>query len=245
MNTFSERITGLRKQAGLSQEQLGKELNISRQAISKWESGQANPDLSYIGPMCDLFGVSADYLLFGKEEETGAQICPHCGKEFTPAPSSPGLFSGKPAAYALVLPEQDVQMIPYENFIYLFGKSRLLRPEQVDFPPAKEENLTTASVKRYLNSEPRPMPLLLCSGLDKEQMEKAVNCLSDYFLKVNAYEEDKLPETLSKEALEEVEPVLTSDEVLALKNKDESGGGIGFWGVVFAVIVAILILSFF
>ena len=89
------------------------------------------------------------------------------------------------------------------------------------------------------------MPLLLCRGLDKEQMEKAVNCLSDYFLKVNAYEEDKLPETLTKEALEEAEPALTSDEVLALKNKDESGGGIGFWGVVFAVIVAILILSFF
>ena len=84
MNTFPERIAELRKQAGLSQEQMGNALNISRQAISKWESGQANPDVSYIEPMCELFGVSADYLLFGRETEPDEERmnnCPHCGNE--------------------------------------------------------------------------------------------------------------------------------------------------------------------
>jgi len=42
--TLSEKLYTLRKQSGLSQEQLAEQLNISRQAISKWESGQAVPE---------------------------------------------------------------------------------------------------------------------------------------------------------------------------------------------------------
>ena len=136
-------------------------------------------------------------------------------------------------------------MLPYKNLIDLFDKSKLLRPEQVDFLPAKTGNLTIASAKRYLSADPSPLPLILCSGLDKNQMEKAINCLSDYFFKVLAYPDSELPETLSKETLETAKPAVTSEEVLALKNKDDSNSGIGFWGIVFAVIVAILIISFF
>ena len=64
---ISERIIQLRKQHGLSQELLGEKLNVSRQAISKWESGKATPDLSYIVQMCELFNVSTDYFILGKE----------------------------------------------------------------------------------------------------------------------------------------------------------------------------------
>lgn len=251
MNTFPERIAELRKQAGLSQEQMGNALNISRQAISKWESGQANPDVSYIEPICALFGVSADYLLFGREkvpDEESLKNCPHCGNELLfISPYCPfcGNNIGKPVSYSLVLPTQDLDLFPYKNLIDLFDKSKLLRPEQVDFLPAKTGNLTIETAKRYLCADPSPLPLVLCSGLDKNQMEKAINCLSDYFLKVQAYREDELPDPLSAEALAESEPALTSDEVLALKNKNDSNSGIGFWGIVFAVIVAILILSFF
>ena len=82
---LGERIALLRKQAGLSQEQLGDKMGVSRQAVSKWESGQVNPDLQYIMALCRLFEVSADYLLFGEERggrETPA-LCPGCGGVIT------------------------------------------------------------------------------------------------------------------------------------------------------------------
>ena len=75
-----ERIALARKQAGLSQEQLGEKLGVSRQAVSKWESGQTNPDVAYLAEMCRLFGVSSDWLLLGEEsalERTPAR-CPGC-----------------------------------------------------------------------------------------------------------------------------------------------------------------------
>ena len=53
----------------MSQEQLGEALGVSRQAVSKWESGQTKPDLEAVGKMCELFHLSADYLLLGKEDK--------------------------------------------------------------------------------------------------------------------------------------------------------------------------------
>lgn len=60
---LSEKIRKLRKEKGLSQETLAEMLDISRQAISKWESGQSNPDIEYVIKMSDIFGVSTDYIL--------------------------------------------------------------------------------------------------------------------------------------------------------------------------------------
>lgn len=77
---LKERIALARKQAGLSQEQLGEKLGVSRQAVSKWESGQSNPDVAYVAEMCRLFGVSSDWLLLGKETEEASvpARCPDC-----------------------------------------------------------------------------------------------------------------------------------------------------------------------
>ena len=49
--SLGERIALARKQAGLSQEQLGEKLGVSRQAVSKWESSQTNPDVAYVAQM--------------------------------------------------------------------------------------------------------------------------------------------------------------------------------------------------
>jgi len=64
---ISEKIIQLRKERGLSQEQLAEQLGVSRQSVSKWESDMAIPDLDRIIKMSDLFGVSVDYLV--KEEK--------------------------------------------------------------------------------------------------------------------------------------------------------------------------------
>lgn len=77
---LNERIMQLRKQAGWTQEQLGEKLGVSRQAVSKWEAGQANPDVEYLAEMCRLFGVSSDWLLLGKDgPEAPGPVCACCG----------------------------------------------------------------------------------------------------------------------------------------------------------------------
>lgn len=60
---ISVKIHQLRKQKGLSQEQLAELLGVSRQSVSKWESGQTKPDLDKIIPLSSIFNVSTDYLL--------------------------------------------------------------------------------------------------------------------------------------------------------------------------------------
>ncbi|MCQ1531179.1 helix-turn-helix domain-containing protein [Lutispora saccharofermentans] len=61
--TIGEKIQQLRKQNGLSQEQLANELNVSRQAISKWELNDSVPELDKIVSLSKIFSVSIDDLL--------------------------------------------------------------------------------------------------------------------------------------------------------------------------------------
>ena len=66
--TIGQRIAELRKQQNLSQEALGELLGVSRQAISKWESDAALPEIDKLIAMSKRFGVTVGYLL-GVEEE--------------------------------------------------------------------------------------------------------------------------------------------------------------------------------
>lgn len=66
---LGEKIQRLRKEKGLSQEQLAAQLTISRQAISKWELGESMPDTENIVQLSKLFGVTTDYLLNDEFEE--------------------------------------------------------------------------------------------------------------------------------------------------------------------------------
>ncbi|MGN0436285.1 MAG: helix-turn-helix domain-containing protein, partial [Wujia sp.] len=60
---LADKIMNLRKQHGMSQEDLANELGISRQSVSKWESGASIPDLDKIIKLSNLFGVSTDFLI--------------------------------------------------------------------------------------------------------------------------------------------------------------------------------------
>ncbi len=61
--TIADKILKLRKESGLSQETFAEKLGVSRQSVSKWESGTALPDTDKIIAMSELFGVSTDYIL--------------------------------------------------------------------------------------------------------------------------------------------------------------------------------------
>ena len=62
-NNFKENLRKIRKEHNLSQEQLADELGVSRQAISKWESGAAYPEMDKIIALCDKFNLNIDDLL--------------------------------------------------------------------------------------------------------------------------------------------------------------------------------------
>lgn len=60
---LADKIIRLRKKNGWSQEELADKMNVSRQAVSKWEAAQTTPDLEKILQLGNLFGVTTDYLL--------------------------------------------------------------------------------------------------------------------------------------------------------------------------------------
>lgn len=62
---FSDNLQFLRAHRGLTQEQLAEALNVSRQSVSKWESGAAFPEMDTLLRLCELYGVSLDLLLRG------------------------------------------------------------------------------------------------------------------------------------------------------------------------------------
>ncbi len=66
---MAQRIQTLRKEKGISQEELANALNISRQAVSKWESQQSLPDLDNIVALSIYFNVTTDYILKGTQTQ--------------------------------------------------------------------------------------------------------------------------------------------------------------------------------
>lgn len=74
-NTLGNRIAQLRKEKGFTQDDLAQMLDVSPQAVSKWENDLTCPDISLLPKLAQILGVSVDTLLSGKTEPI-AQIVP-------------------------------------------------------------------------------------------------------------------------------------------------------------------------
>ena len=70
MDTLGKRIAALRKEKGMTQEELAEKLGVSPQAISKWENEQSCPDISLLPRLAAIFSVTTDLLLTGEQETT-------------------------------------------------------------------------------------------------------------------------------------------------------------------------------
>ncbi|SHJ83892.1 helix-turn-helix domain-containing protein [Hespellia stercorisuis] len=80
---ISEKIMELRKQNGWSQEELAFQLGISRQSVSKWESGASIPDMERILKLSEIFGVTTDYLLKDDLKKEESYVVEQTGSEET------------------------------------------------------------------------------------------------------------------------------------------------------------------
>lgn len=81
--TLDKKLARLRKKAGLSQAEVSEEMDVSRQAVTKWETGQSRPSTENLQSLSKLYNVPLEYLLDESEDELPA-----------PAPVDPTAESG-------------------------------------------------------------------------------------------------------------------------------------------------------
>ena len=74
--TIGKRIALLRKEKGMTQEDLANAMGVSPQAVSKWENDQTCPDISALPKLSKLLGVTVDELLEGKAETPAVRVLP-------------------------------------------------------------------------------------------------------------------------------------------------------------------------
>ena len=66
---FGDNLRTIRKEKGISQEDLAGLLNVSRQAISKWEQNNGYPEMEKVIQLAEALNISLDYLILGRREE--------------------------------------------------------------------------------------------------------------------------------------------------------------------------------
>ena len=232
---LKDRIAAVRKAAGLTQEQLGDLLGVTRQAVSKWESGQTMPDAATIAALCEALHVSADYVLLGREpgEDQGGtppayeppDTCPCCGRKVSGS-ICPGCgyhvpnYPPRGPQYAIIAAQpafvQDTEHV--EQLVKYCGFT---------------QEAARAVIAHYVDDHAR---ILLRRGLD----DGAAQYISSHL------DQDFFHPLIVEDCGEEEEPLLYKNKAFPspppATPPDKS---IGFWGVVGAVIVALLILSLF
>lgn len=233
---LNERIAAVRKAAGLTQEQLGELVGVSRQAVSKWESGQAMPDALTIAELCRKLHVSADYLLLGTDPDNAPEtaapaydlpdICPCCGRsvEGTLCP-----VCGYP------LPTVPPRGPKYA--IYSTGTVSKLSKAEADLQKYCGYSQEYAKMLAEQCSDSNyGQRALLRRGLTDSAAQYLAANLQDtiWGLKIVLGEGESDDALLTKERAMELPPAVHPEK-----------SGLGFWGVVGAVIVALLILSLF
>lgn len=103
--SIASRLAELRQEQGLSQEALAERLGVSRQAVSKWERGESSPDTDNLIALAELYGLSLDALVLGRD---------------APAPSQPATFSGTdPEAENRKRRKKALLRFPYPVFLAL------------------------------------------------------------------------------------------------------------------------------
>lgn len=236
-----ERIAFVRKAAGLTQEQLGEKLGVTRQAVSKWESNQATPDALTVARLCAELNVSADFVLLGKEPDGSSAAppptitCPCCGKE-----SAQGALKCQTCSYDFFpTPPDDDQR--FAVLLLSCGDYDIASPMLMRFT-----GWDSAQCKQHLDSflgltDVRVSQILLRRGLTRSAALHISSCMETCST-TRIVADERIPGT-DTPALSDEELLTLSSAISTPKPADEKDG-IGFWGIVGAVVVGIIIASF-
>ena len=114
---INEQIAFLRKQKGLTQEELANALGVTNQAVSKWESAQCCPDIQLLPTIAEMFDVSVDELLGYKAASTTSDIILELRKKVDSLPKGEDFdftFRAAAALHAILL-SKDMTSVPEKN----------------------------------------------------------------------------------------------------------------------------------
>lgn len=113
---LSGKILELRKSNGFSQEQLGEKLGVTRQSISKWESGESLPEIERLSDLSKIFNVTIDYLMSDASDENDtsniSRVEKSCGIE-CPSPVPPVKESKKTSVVKCTLIVLAIYMVAF------------------------------------------------------------------------------------------------------------------------------------
>ena len=175
-----EKLYELRRTAGLSQEELAEKLNVSRQAVSKWENGAAQPELSKLVELSRLYGVSVDELLSLEEaEKNGTSVNADApapaapAAQETPSPAQPRRVKLLRTAAAVCLAAA-VGLALYNNH----------RVKQLEWQLSSLQSQIT-SVQSSLSSQ-----ISYISGSVREAMEESATLTSQFDYTVKRFDLD-------------------------------------------------------
>ncbi len=173
-----EIISTLRHNAGLSQDELAEKLDVSRQSVSKWETGKAIPDADKILALSELFGVSTDYLLKAGEEDK--EPVPPAVIDFSedddPTQDIPVLFADEP-----FYQEPDVTENPKTNRKKFPVKKIILAVISLILIIALIIPIPTGLYEKWFCEEYIEYPFILVHGLGGYGAESKINEINPYW----------------------------------------------------------------
>ena len=229
-----ERIAAVRKAAGLTAEQLGAQLQVSAQTVRDWESGQLVPDALHAASLCRALHISADYLLLGTDPDTAEPSasaaapytpdnCPCCGR---PVSGTICPICGFP-----------LPTVPPRGKTYaLISTGGCEREEKCRSALNKFCGMDDEHAKMlYDQCSVVCARVVLRRGLSDSAAQFLAAQMQPFFYQLRLVEDT---------GEEDSDVLLTRDAAMTLPPSAVQDSGIGFWGVVGAVIVALIILSF-
>lgn len=130
---FHQRLKELRRTRGLSQVALAKELNLTQQAVGKWETGRSQPDPDTLRRLADFFDTTVDYLLDRSDTARPAPILPYTAAGEHPIP----VIGTVRAGYGALALEEDcgveyARVKDPQNYFYLLVKGNSMEPRIQD-----------------------------------------------------------------------------------------------------------------
>ena len=159
---LEERLTALRQEKGLSQAEVAEQLDVSRQAISRWETGKVVPTVDNLACLSRLYGVPMEALLYGDEgaepvqQETKEEAVPETeetvqGTPERPAGTAPGKQKGsgtsRRKAAALVLAAVCILLACI--VAYVVEEQRNMQADVVDIEDITADSVDVSGARKF------------------------------------------------------------------------------------------------
>ena len=196
--TMGQIIRRLRKERNLTQEELAQQLNVTCQAVSRWENGTGMPDISQIVPLSNVFGVTTD-VLFGKDgtdgDEAIASFIRDVEKKICNRPESISSFAWQKECCEDVQRMLEVYPNNYELLAYSLGHIHGLLDEYKETEDFENKN---EEIQKWENELLRQANVILGHCTDSRYLNEANTWLTIHFKSKRNFQKmleyaDKIP----------------------------------------------------